>query len=99
MSSEPQGRPPVWAAPPRRRGWVRQLVRFMSLLALLAALGGAAFVAWQLQPLKGRTAQADIGRGPATVVSTFTTQEPPPATTATTSAEPEPQAPALDTTR
>jgi D-alanyl-D-alanine carboxypeptidase len=71
-------------------------VRLVSLLALLAALGGAAFVAWQLQPLKGRTAQADVGRGPATIVSTTTEQQEPPPTT-TTTPETEARPPALDT--
>jgi D-alanyl-D-alanine carboxypeptidase len=97
MSSKPPGRPPVWAAPPRRRGWLRQLLRLFSLLALLAALGGAAFVAWQLQPLKGRTAQADVGRGPATVVSATTTQQQPPPPETAAPPETEAQASALYT--
>jgi len=85
MSSVPKGRPPVWVAPPRRRGWARQLVRLVSLLALVAALGGTGFVAWQLQPFK--TAQADIGRTPETVLARTVTQEPPPETTLPASTE------------
>lgn len=78
----------MWAAPPRRRGFVKQVVRLLSLLSLLAALGGTGFVAWQLQPW-GRTAQADIGRGPATVLEPGTTAAPPPETTAPPQTQPE----------
>jgi D-alanyl-D-alanine carboxypeptidase len=68
-------------------------VRLVSLLALLAALAGAAFVAWELEPFKGRTAQADIGRGPATPVNASTVQQP----ATTTPAQPEATPSALDT--
>jgi serine-type D-Ala-D-Ala carboxypeptidase (penicillin-binding protein 5/6) len=79
----------MWAVPPRRRGWVRQIVRLFSLVALLAALGGTGFVAWQLQPWS-RTAQADVGRGPATVIEPETTAAPPPETTTPPETEPAP---------
>jgi D-alanyl-D-alanine carboxypeptidase len=96
MSSLPPGRPPVWAAPPRRRRITTYALRLVALLALAAALGGAAFVAWELQPFKGRTAQADIGGGRPARVETTTQRAAP---TATTSQDPAGSpAPTLDET-